>query len=419
MAFSLATHPSWVATQPACDMTQTPDQYCEAFCTGRCNFHNKSFGETGTATNMTLYRLTPRNVEGIANHNTGDVPGDVGFVLANRQKVLECLQNETQRGCFLDNSTDNVYGAFDVEVDGQIGPYFQCNPLYQNASNPFQCWQKCETPPDCHNQSGYDSWTNGTDGWAGPTCFCEKCERCNKTVGRAPNPYTYHGSVPKGWPRQCYSFDEAPPPPNSGGTCLKGKVWKTVTGQNLPSVLEEICDLCDYRSPCEAFTVINSTSAKVFTKVSSNHTAPPGTTCVSGTWGDHWGGSVGIPIGGLWYSTPAAGLCPQGAALGTNGCTWRYRNANKPGRYVNSGCVDERVDAAVEAHGRPCFSGCAQPSNKTSLCYSTCYAATLEGDPMHNITAMDARQVTEPWKDAFLPVAQGGCQELQPQEARH
>lgn len=130
------------SVQPTCDLTQSPAKYCQDYCTGSCNFHNKSLGETGAPTNMTLYRLTPKNVLGIANHNTGDVPGDVGFVLANRRKVLECLQNETSRGCFLDNSTDNIYGAFDIEINGEIGPYFQCNPLYQNASNPFQCWQK-------------------------------------------------------------------------------------------------------------------------------------------------------------------------------------------------------------------------------------------------------------------------------------
>lgn len=277
-----------------------------------------------------------------------------------------------------------------------------------------------ESPPDCHNESGYDSWINGTDGWAGVNCFCETCDRCNKSVGRAPNPYTFHGHIPKGWPRQCYAFDNvdekrvAVSTSHHRGTCLEGAVWKTINGQNLASVLEEICNLCDYNSPCEAFTVINGTSAKIFTNVTRNYTAAKGGTCVSGTWGDHWGGSVGIPIGGLWYSTPSEGLCRPGDALGDNGCTWRYRNTETPGKYYNSGCVDERVDAAVEVHGQSCFSGCSQPTNKTSLCYSECYAATLEGDPMHNITAMKVQQVTKPWKDAFLPETKGGCPEVQP-----
>jgi len=251
---------------------------------------------------------------------------------------------------------------------------------------------------------------NGTSGWAGPSCFCDTCPRCGKSVGRAPNPYTYHGHVPHGWPKQCYSFDALP----DANTCLQGKVWKTVTGQNEASTLEAVCNLCDDDSPCEGFTVINTTMALVYSKIHANFTASGGTTCISGTWGNHWGGSVGVAVGGLWYSTTSSGLCRKGTTLGHEGCTWRY---TAPARYYESGCVDSRVDSAVEAHGRVCFSGCPQPHNQTSLCYSECYASTLEGDPIHNITAMQSKQVTQPWADAFLPAAQGGCPELHMQLA--
>ena len=48
------------------------------------------------------------------------------------------MYRASTQGCFLANTTDNIYAAFDVEIDGKIGPYYQCNPLYQNASNPFE-----------------------------------------------------------------------------------------------------------------------------------------------------------------------------------------------------------------------------------------------------------------------------------------
>ena len=54
-------------------------------------------GDTGAPTNMTLYRVTPRHVRDLGNHNTGDAPGDVGFILENRRKVLECLHNQTSK----------------------------------------------------------------------------------------------------------------------------------------------------------------------------------------------------------------------------------------------------------------------------------------------------------------------------------
>ena len=34
-------------------------------------------------------------------------------------------------------------------------------------------------------------------------------------------------------------------------------------------------------------------------------------------------GNIGCLFGGWWYSTPSAGECAAGAALGTDGCTWR------------------------------------------------------------------------------------------------
>lgn len=394
-----------LSKQPSCDIrTQTPAQFCEGYCTGQCSFYNTSLGDTGAPTNMTLYRLTPKHVRTLGNHNTGDAPGDVGFILENRRKALECLRNQTSRGCFLSNATDNIYAAFDVEIDGQIGPYFQCNPLYQNASNPFECWQKCETPPNCHNESGYDSWVNGSDNWAGVNCFCKHCPRCNKSVGRAPNPYTWQGHLPKGWPRQCYAFDAAP-----HGHCLTGRVWQTVTGANLASTLEEVCLRCTDDSPCYGFSILNGTAAKIFSKIHGTHAPAPGTSCVSGKYGYHWGGSVGVPIGGHWWSTPTAGQCKPGMQLGHQGCTWRNR---APARYYESHCVDSRVDKAVETHGKTCFDRCLQPHNQTSLCYSECYSNTLEGDPIHNIKPMSPEQVTQPWKDAFLPEAKGGCPQL-------
>jgi len=101
-----------------------------------------------------------------------------------------------------------------------------------------------------------------------------------------------------------------------------------------------------------------------------------------------------------------AGECPEGAALGSGGCTWRY--AGEPS-YVSAPCVDEHLDTAVEVHGAACFRECAQPHNKTSLCYSECYSATIEGDPVHNIAPMTKSTVVTPWESAFLPTDQGGC----------
>ena len=46
--------------------------------------HCCSIGETGAIQNRTIFRITPRNVTGIQNKDTGDAPGDVGFMLSKK-----------------------------------------------------------------------------------------------------------------------------------------------------------------------------------------------------------------------------------------------------------------------------------------------------------------------------------------------
>ena len=113
--------------QQACDTSQPAAQVCEDFCTSKCSFFNATAGETGQPTNITLYRITPKNVTGIQNKNTGDAPGDVSFFLGRKNLTQRCAQSPASFGCFLDGN--NIYGKFTVEVDGRYGPYFECNPI--------------------------------------------------------------------------------------------------------------------------------------------------------------------------------------------------------------------------------------------------------------------------------------------------
>ena len=62
---------------PPCDVSSSPKDFCQQFCTYQCGFYNTSAGETGRDQNVTLYRITPRNVTGVTNKNTADAAGDV------------------------------------------------------------------------------------------------------------------------------------------------------------------------------------------------------------------------------------------------------------------------------------------------------------------------------------------------------
>ena len=205
--------------QQACDTSQPAAQVCEDFCTSKCSFFNATAGETGQPTNVTLYRITPKNVTGIQNKNTGDAPGDVSFFLGRKNLTQRCAQSPASFGCFLDGN--NIYGKFTVEVDGRYGPYFECNPINvfnskadrsRATATPveygqpfagtltwptpgdwvdtrtFECGQGCLAPTagDCHVQSF--ERRNGT-GRGGYSCWCDGTGRHNLTVGREAPPF--------------------------------------------------------------------------------------------------------------------------------------------------------------------------------------------------------------------------------------
>merc|ERR1711968_199606 len=113
---------------PACDLNRPGHEFCADFCDGKCSFYNVSAGETGEPMNITMYRITPRNVTGLVNKNTADAPGDITFVISKKNITQQCLKHPESLGCHTDQEDKDMYGQFIVEVDGQWGPYQMCNP---------------------------------------------------------------------------------------------------------------------------------------------------------------------------------------------------------------------------------------------------------------------------------------------------
>ena len=77
-----------------------------------------------------------------------------GFFLGKKNLTRQCALYPTSMGCFLDG--DDIYGKFVVEVDGQYGPYSECNPTNMDVkadgtvgwidTRNFQCGQGCLDP---------------------------------------------------------------------------------------------------------------------------------------------------------------------------------------------------------------------------------------------------------------------------------
>ena len=151
-------------------------------------------------------------------------------------------------------------------------------------------------------------------------------------------------------------------------------------------------------------------------------------------------------LGGVWFSTRREGQCATGAALGTDGCTWRLVREQ---RAVEEYCVNEHVlgavEQAAEAHvlecggaaagGRSrssssssssrcsssastsCFAACPLVTNSTGRrtpaynrstdCYIDCFYDALGAGGGASIVSKS--ELVDAWNAAFGPEAQGGC----------
>lgn len=417
------------ATAPPCDLSQPAESVCHDYCVGRCGFYNRSLGETGEPRNITLIRITPANVTGIRNKNTGDAPGDVGYVLSRKNLTQKCAKDPAAFGCLLYGS--NIYARFVVEIDTQFGPYLECNPTSymppNETRNPiwvdsseFQCGQGCylPTPEGCRGFGLRPVMEhNGTSAFSPDVynCFCDGTHRESKAVGRELMPYDHVNIVGKAeWPLQCgLTFTApsqpsqnpfAPPVPDPNNSCPVGTAYRNVTAADPTAALALACDECGIDKACAGWSTDGGTTVTLL----SGDVKGQGTGCDGGIkYINKYGGS-GWPInvGGYWYSTPQAGECVD-VPLGTNGCTWRTVSSS----YKNASCVDKLIDDAVEVHGKTCFDTCPQPLDRTGDCYLNCYRDAVIGDPAYNIAKMSADSIVGPWEKGF---EEGGCPEITP-----
>jgi hypothetical protein len=103
---------------------------------------------------MTFYRMTMQGVYDLTDKDSGDVAGDTSFVLSKKNAAWECRKKPNDFSCkdlaqFTGddkNSTDLVL-EMTVEVDGQWGPYLECNPLDpKNSLGGWNCTDGINLP---------------------------------------------------------------------------------------------------------------------------------------------------------------------------------------------------------------------------------------------------------------------------------
>jgi hypothetical protein len=420
-----------LAVAPPCDVSDP--NVCDAFCNSQCGFYNVSMGEKGTPHNQTVYRITPKNVTGIANKNTADPAGDLTFVITKKNVTQMCLHYPTAPGCHTDVEGNDLYGQFTIEVDGQWGPYEMCNPADGWDTSDWMCGQECIEPTHAgcnlpeggkHNGTGrHHSYSNGVE------CWCDGTNRQDHTVGREAAPSGFETPMLEaGYAPQCAStFTPWGYPMSQAGRCgtpmkaLGGKVYATITGWSFESLAAAACKKCTADDECSGWASVDNVTAQLFSGFTKTVDTPG---CVGGKryhspwekYGGSWYGVANLGNGystNIWYETPAKGECAEGEPLGTNGCTWRLISTLK---YANATCVDEKADAAVERHGHVCFDECPKPLNRNTDCYLDCYRNTLMGDASQNITRMPPASMIDAWVHAFTSddPSDGGCPHVKP-----
>eukprot|EP00040_Diaphanoeca_grandis_P018929 m.99639 g.99639 ORF g.99639 m.99639 type:complete len:320 (-) comp27176_c0_seq3:72-1031(-) len=149
-----------------------------------------------TTKNLTVYRVTPRNITGdVTNKNTGDAGGDLYFSIYEMIFPLYCLEDPTDSSCTarktLNIPNNNVFERSTIEVDTRFGVYNGCVPSATNASQfvcqPYANMSKCWWDPAFHGPGGRSYDTKAYESLCNKSvCVCDAL--VNQTLGAYNSP---------------------------------------------------------------------------------------------------------------------------------------------------------------------------------------------------------------------------------------
>ena len=132
-------------------------------------------------------------------------------------------------------------------------------------------------------------------------------------------------------------------------------------------------------------------------------------------------------LGGMWFSTPSAGMCGGSASSAGNAsteCSWRVTEVEKR---VSKACADASVYAYVEAASPSCFAACRPADaggghrDTSDPCWVGCLFATILGPDAGRAGGgggggggLSLAQLEEAWARPFASEdrAAGGCPAL-------
>jgi len=381
-------------------------------------------------TNITIYRLTPKNYTGVTNMDTGDAAGDVMFGLNQLLLPQLCPANPDFTWCanrqyLSDGTAKMVYTEFVVEADARMGDYNACNPSSKTGIFECQTWSaNAGTPRAC--AAGFEMFhedcLNGTvlESFETKTCSVSEaegacCAACTKAGAHCggwnlmpkSNKGTYTCQVLaaddnlKEWSgaQATVGCKAANADPNSYACWYADPHYNTSFAGD-----------CDPEK-CTCDAISNRTVGYEPHAMCWNHKQQLKAGFAGLQLAEHhskwfgYVGELGCLMDGNWYSTQKAGQC-SGKVVDVN-CWWRLAETH---RTVNSTCVDDRIVAAVQKRRPECWEVCPQPTNRSSACYLSCLFETMLGNATQGLKPMTKIELVEPFVTAFrAPVHEGGC----------
>ena len=428
---------------------------CEEWCAGQCAFAGPADYATGAPNsrlrqNLTLYRMTPSTVTDLDNKNTGDPPGDLVFNMDERAIPMTCRHvppgSNGGPDCEGNNThswlleKDLVYLQWEIEMDGNFGPYQECN-LNLTAGGDH-LWH-------CANGVARANWSDAK------ACSGQVCARTNKAVGWQNENYTHakiaptlsaecnatahqlcsgtkanysacarcisnHSSVLKNHGKTCspgmVEIDFCAPPPRPGVACATKAPelfgWAKLTPAHEcrvslsknSTVLRESCD-----EPELAYLHRQGN----FCPLSAwDGNAPINQTWIDGGWRPNHKSIVNT-LAGSWFSTTTSGRCKEGHVPGdSSGCSWRPIGIRKA---LNYSCLQANVAGTVIGHNPQCFEHCSDGKERDprppSDCWTLCFFNTFLGNTTLGLERMNRAPLVEAWDKSFASEdpSLGGC----------
>lgn len=367
-------------------------------------------------TNITVYRVTPRNYTGIRNMDAGDSRGDLAFGLFEYVFPLVCPDFPDEVNCqnvpILNIPNFNVYTEFLVEVDQRFGEYAECNP--NPDTGVFACAHLFGPSASCWYDNPIWNTTFGSL-CNRSSCRCDVLE--HRAVGSETCPLCWGwppGPTPPDWPSgsaatSCQNYSPVPgmqprglplgpAHPVQGGAaecctrCESARASATsmpkmdIAGNASFSMAHQGCSSWSMVTPAWApWHKPRTGLCQLWVNTSGMQPCPRGHRCLTGFRNMFarkevlWVSKLSSRLNGTWFSFQEAGECPPGERpVGDGRCFWRLVEAR---RTINATCLGDRLGNFAEQWHPVCFQGCGKDKeNRTSACYVQCLFEAFNGN---------------------------------------